>query len=110
MAKPDPDHAPESVPASELRVLAPEPSGVGLLGAQVIELVTTGRELYSVLLRTIYYCFRGRREKGAVAAQMYEIGNKSLFFLTVVMGFIGMILVYQAGLQTKRVIPDLTLL
>jgi phospholipid/cholesterol/gamma-HCH transport system permease protein len=41
---------------------------------------------------------------------MYEIGNKSLFFLTVVMGFIGMILVFQAGLQTKRVVPDLTLL
>jgi phospholipid/cholesterol/gamma-HCH transport system permease protein len=41
---------------------------------------------------------------------MYEIGNKSVFFLTVVMGFLGMILVYQAGLQTKRVVPDLTLL
>ena len=39
---------------------------------------------------------------------MYEIGNQSLFFLTVVMGFIGMILVYQAGLQTKRVVPDLS--
>ena len=41
---------------------------------------------------------------------MYEIGNKSLFFLTVVMGFIGMILVLQAGIQTKRVIPELSLL
>jgi phospholipid/cholesterol/gamma-HCH transport system permease protein len=41
---------------------------------------------------------------------MYEIGNRSLFFLTVVMGFIGMIMVFQAGLQTKRVVPDLTML
>jgi hypothetical protein len=36
--------------------------------------------------------------------------TRSLFFMTVVMGFIGMILVYQAGLQTKRVLPDLTML
>src|SRR6185436_1879925 len=50
------------------------------------------------------------REKGAVVERMYEIGNRSVFFLTVVMGFIGMIMVYQAGLQTKRVIPDLTML
>jgi phospholipid/cholesterol/gamma-HCH transport system permease protein len=41
---------------------------------------------------------------------MYEIGNKSLFFLTVVMGFIGMILVYQAGIQTLRILPDLSML
>jgi phospholipid/cholesterol/gamma-HCH transport system permease protein len=42
--------------------------------------------------------------------QMYEIGNRSVFFLSVVMGFIGMILVYQAGIQTMRVVPDLTML
>ncbi|MBK6513656.1 MAG: ABC transporter permease [Polyangiaceae bacterium] len=41
---------------------------------------------------------------------MYEIGNKSVFFMTVVMGFIGMILVYQAGLQTLRILPDLQML
>jgi phospholipid/cholesterol/gamma-HCH transport system permease protein len=41
---------------------------------------------------------------------MYEIGNKSLFFLTVVMGFIGMIMVFQAGVQTKRILPELSLL
>ena len=41
---------------------------------------------------------------------MYEIGNESLFFVSITMGFIGMILVYQAGLQTKRVVPDFSLL
>jgi len=53
---------------------------------------------------------KGRRERGAVVAQMYAVGNQSLFFLSVVMGFIGMIMVFQAGVQTKRVIPDLTML
>lgn len=97
-------------PSIELRDVAPEPSGVAALGAAAIQLFNEGRELYSVFVRTLYYCARGRREPGAVLLQMYEIGNRSVFFLTVVMGFIGMILVYQAGLQTKRVVPDLTML
>jgi phospholipid/cholesterol/gamma-HCH transport system permease protein len=104
------DHAPESVPASELRDVSPEPTGVGALGARAIELVRAGFELYSVFVRTLYYCFRGRWEKGAMLVQMYEIGNRSVFFLSVVMGFIGMILVLQAGIQTKRVLPELSLL
>ncbi len=95
---------------SELRALAPEPTGVAILGARAIELARVGHELYSVFVRTLYYCARGRREPGAILQQMYEIGNRSVFFLTVVMGFIGMILVFQAGLQAKRVVPDLTLL
>jgi len=41
---------------------------------------------------------------------MYEIGNKSLVFLCITMGFIGMILVYQSGLQARRVVPDYTAL
>ena len=87
-----------------------EPGGVALVGAEAIGLFQTGRELYSIFVRTLYYTFRGRREPGATVEQMYEIGNRSLFFLTVVMGFFGTILVYQAGLQNKRVLPDLTML
>jgi phospholipid/cholesterol/gamma-HCH transport system permease protein len=83
---------------------------VGLLGAAGIDLLIGGRELYSVFVRTLYYTFRGRRDKGALAKQMYEIGNRSLVFLSITMGFIGMILVYQAGLQAKRVVPDYTML
>jgi len=88
-----------------------EPLGfVGSIGAAAIDLVIGGRELYSVFVRTLYYVFRGRREKGALVQQMYEIGNRSIFFLSVTMGFIGMILVYQAGLQAKRVVPDFQML
>src|SRR5262249_56889039 len=87
-----------------------EPTGVAVIGARAMDLAAVAKELYSIFVRTLYYCARGRREPGAVLAQMYEIGNKSVFFLTVVMGFIGMILVFQAGLQTKRVVPDLSML
>lgn len=87
-----------------------EPSGVAAVGAEAIGLFQTGRELYSIFVRTLYYTFRGRREPGAVVEQMYEIGNRSLFFITVVMGFFGTILVYQAGLQNKRILPEMTML
>lgn len=87
-----------------------EPTGVALVGAEGISLMQTARELYSIFVRTLYYTFRGRREPGAALEQMYEIGNRSVFFITVVMGFFGTILVYQAGLQNKRVLPDLTML
>ncbi|HSQ66131.1 MAG TPA: ABC transporter permease [Polyangiaceae bacterium] len=80
------------------------------IGAGTFDLARAGLELYSVLVRTLYYVFRGRREKGAVVRQMYEIGNKSLVFLTITMGFIGMIMVYQSGLQTKRILPDFSLI
>jgi phospholipid/cholesterol/gamma-HCH transport system permease protein len=83
---------------------------LGALGGAFLDLIDGARGLYSVFVRTLYYVVRGRREKGATLLQMYEVGNKSLFFLTVVMGFLGMILVYQAGIQAKRVVPDLTLL
>ncbi len=106
------DEAPPSSTSTvgELRDVSPEATGVAAIGAVVMELVREGLELYSVFVRTLYYVARGRREKGATVRQMYEIGNNSIFFLTVVMGFIGMILVLQAGIQTKRILPELSLL
>jgi phospholipid/cholesterol/gamma-HCH transport system permease protein len=80
------------------------------LGHGVLGVVAIATGVYSVLVRTLYYCFAGRREPGATAYYMYEIGNRSLFFLTVVMGFIGMIMVYQGGVQNLRILPDLSLL
>jgi phospholipid/cholesterol/gamma-HCH transport system permease protein len=88
----------------------PETGAVRDLGAAGIDLFLGGRELYSVFVRTLYYVARGRREKGSVARQLFEIGNKSVFFVSITMGFIGMILLYQAGLQSKRVVPDFTML
>jgi phospholipid/cholesterol/gamma-HCH transport system permease protein len=80
------------------------------LGAAAIDLAYSGRELASVFVRTLYYSFRGKREPGAVVLQMFLIGNKSLFFLSITMGFIGMILVLQAGIQAQRVVPDFSML
>jgi phospholipid/cholesterol/gamma-HCH transport system permease protein len=66
--------------------------------------------LWSLLLRTLYFIVRGKREKGAVVGEMYAIGNRSVFFMTVTMGFIGAIIAYQSGTQAKRLIPDMSML
>ncbi|EYF02446.1 MlaE family ABC transporter permease [Chondromyces apiculatus] len=97
-------------PPADLPEIAPAPGGVAALGAEAIQLFQQASGLASVFVRTLYYCVNGRRERGAVLLQMYEIGNRSIFFLSLVMSFLGMILVYQAGTQTKRVVPDLTML
>ncbi|WP_394839577.1 ABC transporter permease [Pendulispora rubella] len=90
---------------------AAPPSGpIAALGATALDFLRAGLELYSVFVRALYYVFRGRREKGALLKQMFEIGNRSVFFVSITMGFIGMILVYQSGLQLRRVIPDFTML
>jgi phospholipid/cholesterol/gamma-HCH transport system permease protein len=80
------------------------------VGGSTLAAVDGLRHLGSVFAQTLYYCVKGKRRKGAVIAQMYEIGNRSLGFLGVVMAFIGMILVYQAAVQTQRAVPDLTML
>jgi len=86
-----------------------DPPFVEALGREALGLVNTGLELSSVFVRTIYYCFRGRPDVKAVVNQMFEIGNRSVVFLTVVMGFIGMILVLQGGLQLSRIIPEFSM-
>lgn len=80
------------------------------VGSAVLHLWRAGRDLYGVFVRVLYWTFMGQREKGAVLKYCYEIGNRSLFFLSVTMGFIGMILVFQSALQALRVVPDLTML
>jgi phospholipid/cholesterol/gamma-HCH transport system permease protein len=89
----------------------PEEQGLAAsIGRTVFEGIHGAREIYGVFVRTLYYVARARTDRGAVVRQMYEIGNRSVFLLTVVIGFIGMIFVLQAGLQMQRVIPDLTML
>jgi phospholipid/cholesterol/gamma-HCH transport system permease protein len=76
------------------------------LGAAALDLIEGGRELYSVFVRTLVYTARGRREPGSVVRQMYEMGNRSLFFVTITLGALGLIITYQIGLQQGRVVPD----
>jgi phospholipid/cholesterol/gamma-HCH transport system permease protein len=97
--------------AAETTSHLPESGGLaGSIGRTVFDGMGGAREIYGVFVRTLYYMARARTDRDAVIRQMYEIGNRSVFLLTVVIGFIGMIFVLQAGLQMQRVIPDLSML
>src|SRR5262249_20310954 len=93
--------------STETTTALPEEGGLAAsIGRSVFDGIDGAREIYGVLVRTLHYVVRAPTDRDAVVRQMYEIGNRSVFLLTVVIGFIGMIFVLQAGLQMQRVIPD----
>jgi ABC-type transporter Mla maintaining outer membrane lipid asymmetry permease subunit MlaE len=51
---------------------------------------------------TLYYVFRGRWRWAPVLEQMFQVGNRSVFFILVTMGFLGAILNFQTGFQAMR--------
>jgi phospholipid/cholesterol/gamma-HCH transport system permease protein len=77
-------------------------------GAAVVGVVRGGRELRRVFTHTISRSLKGRREPGEVLHQMFEVGNRSLLFVAITLGFIGMVLVFQTCLQVNRVTGDLS--
>jgi phospholipid/cholesterol/gamma-HCH transport system permease protein len=64
--------------------------------------------LRRVALRAAAGAVRGRRPPGAVLMQMHQIGNRSLLFVAVTLGFLGMVLVFQTCLQVNKITGDLS--
>jgi phospholipid/cholesterol/gamma-HCH transport system permease protein len=86
----------------------PDP-GTNARPAGIVEESRRGaRLLLGVLIDTLRETARGRREPGEVVRQMYSVGNRSLLFVAVTMGFIAMVGVYQVCLQIDRVTGDLS--
>ncbi|HEU4612370.1 MAG TPA: ABC transporter permease [Kofleriaceae bacterium] len=89
-------------------------SRIELLGSAVLDAARAGVELWLVYVSTIAGLVRGlsrrrggrSRPKGEIARQLYSIGNKSLIFVVVTLGFIGMVMTYEACLQLSRVTGD----
>ena len=78
------------------------------VGRGVLDGFQAARELRRVLIRTTLGTLRGRRVPGEVLKQMEQIGNRSLLFVAVTLGFIGMVLVFQICMQVNRVTGDLS--
>ena len=78
------------------------------LGSSVVGGGRAARELWLVLVGTIAGLIRGGRPRGEIARQMFWIGNRSLVFIAVTLGFIGMVMIYQTCLQFNRVTGDLS--
>jgi phospholipid/cholesterol/gamma-HCH transport system permease protein len=87
---------------------------VEAIGTAVIDAYRATIELWLVYVGTVAGLVRalsrrktGRgRPKGEVVRQMYAIGNRSLVFIIVTLGFIGMVMTYEACLQLSRAIGD----
>ncbi|HTM22013.1 MAG TPA: ABC transporter permease, partial [Kofleriaceae bacterium] len=78
------------------------------IGAKVLDAGCAMRGLWQVFTGTLAGVFRGGRPKGEVLKQMYLVGNRSLLFVGVTLGFIGMVMTYQTCLQINRVTGDLS--
>jgi phospholipid/cholesterol/gamma-HCH transport system permease protein len=84
------------------------------LGETVLDTVRAGIDLWMVLVSTVSGIVRGLsrrrggrgRPKGEIVRQMHSIGNRSLIFIIVTLGFIGMVMTYQACLQLSKVTGD----
>lgn len=78
------------------------------IGGRVLDGVDAGFELLATFAATLRGVVRSQRPPGEVAHQMYVVGNKSLLFVAVTLGFIGMVMVYQTCLQLNRITGDLS--
>jgi phospholipid/cholesterol/gamma-HCH transport system permease protein len=83
-------------------------SDIATIGSRVLDAVDATVDLWRVLASTLsgatHRYWRGARPPGELARQMYLVGNKSLVFVAVTLGFIGMVMVYQTCLLTTQVV------
>ncbi len=77
-------------------------------GSRTLDGVRAAAELSHVAASTLggalYGYWRGARPKREIARQMYFVGNRSLLFVCVTLGFVGMVMVYQTCLLTTQVV------
>ena len=79
-------------------------------GAPFVHIGREVRGLFHTAFMTGYYVlFRPIRWHEFVR-QAYGMGNRSLFFVTVVMGFFGLIIVMQTAIQSQKILGDLSVI
>jgi phospholipid/cholesterol/gamma-HCH transport system permease protein len=76
-------------------------------GAAALDGWDATKEFVTLLYRSVARV-RGYRPPGEVARQMFQVGNRSLLFVCVTLGFLGMVLVFQTCLQVGRITGDLS--
>jgi phospholipid/cholesterol/gamma-HCH transport system permease protein len=80
------------------------------LGAPFLEVGGTIRGIFQVFGLTWYYLLKGQPRWRSTVEQLHEVGNRSVLFIAVTLGFLGMILIYQAGYQAEQITGDLQML
>lgn len=72
------------------------------MGARTLDYAGGAAYLWHVFVATLVGVFRGGRPPGEVVRQLHNIGNRSLLFVAVTLGALGMVMVYQTCLQLQR--------
>jgi phospholipid/cholesterol/gamma-HCH transport system permease protein len=80
------------------------------IGRPLVWVGRGGRDLLGTTWHTFRLIVRGRIPWRSVMEQGHVIGNGSIGFITVTLGFLGLISVYQAALQIQQIVPDFTML
>jgi phospholipid/cholesterol/gamma-HCH transport system permease protein len=81
------------------------------LGGGIVDAARAFVELWMVYVSTVAGLIRTITRRthappGELSRQMYAIGNRSILFVVVTLGFIGMVMAYEACLQLSRVVGD----
>ncbi|MCE9577603.1 MAG: ABC transporter permease [Deltaproteobacteria bacterium] len=88
-------------------ILASLTDRITRVGEGAIGTVRAAFDLVVLFLGTLGGLFRrAGRPRGAVVEQMHIIGNRSVVFVAVTLGFLGMVMVYQTCLQFNKVTGD----
>lgn len=83
-------------------------SRIERIGAAVIAAIATLRALARLWRGSFAGLVKRDYPSGELARQMHSVGNKSLLFICVTMGFLGMVMVMQSGQQLNRITGDLS--
>ncbi len=78
------------------------------LGNTALTAARATRSIAEVAIKSFSGVYERDYPRGEVARQMYIVGNKSLLFICVTMGFLGMVMVIQSGEQINRITGDLS--
>lgn len=83
---------------------------LGSIGGPIVAGWREARGLAGLFVDTFVATVRGRVRGREVIHQMFLIGNKSVPFVAITLGVLGLISVYQVATQIKQIIPDFTML
>ncbi len=83
------------------------PTLVSIAGKRTHEILSDAVGILRLLAQTIR--FARAVERRHIVEQVYLLGNKSLLFVGIIMGFTGAIMVIQASMQLENIVGDLSI-
>ena len=84
------------------------PANIEMLGSPIVRSLRSCMELATLFVRSGVGVLERDYPKGEIVRQMHTVGNKSVIFICVTMGFLGMVMVMQSGQQINQITGDLT--